>query len=333
MKAHQIESWALSVIERVESGQPIEDSRVELKAQWPDPQKAARRIVGHANAARGEPILWLIGVDEKKGIVGANNTDMASWYSAVREQFDGLAPQVVDLNIPVKDSTIVALLFETDRSPFVVKNPVHGSKDAGPVSLETPWREGTAIRSATRSDLLRLLSPLQKLPSFEVLSCSLTASLTQTEGSNVEQRLSWWIQIKLYVVPRTESRIVIPIHRCEASFEVAGCLGRTPLPKIYLHPPRSFMPRGGSRLQSLTIDGTANEVVIDGPGMLYLDASATMSVIAKSFPKAAQVAANLFSADAERSAPIIANLFYSTPSANEIAKWTLKNPSSNELDF
>jgi len=42
-------------------GQPIEDTRVEVKAVWPsDSNYAARRIPGHANAAGGESILWLI---------------------------------------------------------------------------------------------------------------------------------------------------------------------------------------------------------------------------------------------------------------------------------
>ena len=63
MRRHEIEDWALRIIEQVESGQPNEDYRVELKAQWPDTREAARRIAGHANAAHGEPILWLIGVD------------------------------------------------------------------------------------------------------------------------------------------------------------------------------------------------------------------------------------------------------------------------------
>ena len=73
MKALAIESWALRVLERVGNRQSVEDSKVELKAKWPDPVKAARRIAGHANAARGESILWLIGADEKQGVItGAN---------------------------------------------------------------------------------------------------------------------------------------------------------------------------------------------------------------------------------------------------------------------
>ena len=66
MRSHEIESWAYDIIERVQKHQPIEDSRVELKSEWIDATKAARQIAGHANASHGEPILWLIGIDEKK---------------------------------------------------------------------------------------------------------------------------------------------------------------------------------------------------------------------------------------------------------------------------
>jgi hypothetical protein len=82
MRAHEIESWALATIDRVVRNQPVEDSRVELKAEWPrDPSRAARRLAGHANAARQEPILWLIGVDEgARSVPGADYANLAFWW-------------------------------------------------------------------------------------------------------------------------------------------------------------------------------------------------------------------------------------------------------------
>lgn len=84
----------------------------------------------------------------------------------MKAEFDELAPEPVSLNIPVDGVTIVALYFETDRAPFVVKNPVGGT-----VQREVPWREATSIKSATRSQLIRLLTPIQKLPTVEVVAC------------------------------------------------------------------------------------------------------------------------------------------------------------------
>jgi hypothetical protein len=92
MKKHDIEAWTLRVIDRVNSNQPTEDSRVELKSRWPeDPRRVARQIAGHANAAHGEPILWLIGVDQHAGVVGAEQVKVANWYPGVEAEFDGLA--------------------------------------------------------------------------------------------------------------------------------------------------------------------------------------------------------------------------------------------------
>ena len=74
MRTHEIEEWALRATRRVEERQPNEDSRVELKADWIDPQKTARRIAGHANALRGEPILWTLVSMSNKALPGQART-------------------------------------------------------------------------------------------------------------------------------------------------------------------------------------------------------------------------------------------------------------------
>lgn len=124
MRLTQIEAWALKVADDITQGHPVEDARVEVKSKWPEPNGAARRIAGHANAAYGEPILWIIGIDEtKREVVGADKNDLASWYPQVQAEFSELAPNVIDLNVPYGEKTMVALLFDTERAPFVVKKP------------------------------------------------------------------------------------------------------------------------------------------------------------------------------------------------------------------
>ena len=149
MRLIQIETWAIKVADDIKQGRPVEDARVEIKSKWPeDPNGAARRIAGHANAPHSEPILWIIGIDDtKREVVGADKNDLASWYPQVQAEFRELAPIVTDLNIPYDGKTIVALLFDTERAPFVVKNPVYGKQGGGPVSDEVPWREGTKCHS------------------------------------------------------------------------------------------------------------------------------------------------------------------------------------------
>jgi hypothetical protein len=191
MNPSQIENWALSIVDRVKKKQPVEDNRVGLKSNWIDPYDAARRIAGHSNSAGGEPILWLIGVDERAGtIIGADKNEMANWWPSVRAYFNDLVPSVIDLNIPSDGITVVALLFDTNRAPFLVKNPIFGKPNGGSVSLEVPWREGTATRSATRSDLIRLLVPLGQMPTVEVLTGYLRANIV-AQGS-----LGWYLEMQ-----------------------------------------------------------------------------------------------------------------------------------------
>src|SRR5688572_27902362 len=108
MRRRGIKLWTLSLIDRARLERPISDSRVERKADWPtDRKKAARRIAAHASAAGGEPILWIIGIDEGKGqVCGASASEFADWYNSVRSEFDELAPEPISLNIPVNAVTV-----------------------------------------------------------------------------------------------------------------------------------------------------------------------------------------------------------------------------------
>jgi hypothetical protein len=257
MRNHEIEAWVLAVIDRVVGKQPAEDSRVELKAEWPDPKKAARRIAGHCNAARGDYVLWLIGVDEKAGTVpGAPWQDLATWLPAVRSEFDELSPASVELNVPYNGVTVAAILFETDRGPFVVKNPT----GQGNIDREVPWRDGTLIRSAHRSELLRILSPLQKLPTFELLSAYLYAYLAHRDST---KPVGWQLDADLFAVPNSKDRVVVAAHNCEASFEVLGLVAQSPLENL------SFRVMAANTL----VTTTGTELILDGPGRFQLTAT------------------------------------------------------------
>jgi hypothetical protein len=334
VKYHEIESWVLKIIDRVKIGQPIEDSRVELKSEWIPPEKAARKIAGHANAARGENILWIIGVDEKgKKVSGADSKDLAAWHPQLEKQFDGLAPKLTDLNIPVEDKTVIALLFETDRAPFVIKNSNGGSPE-----LEVPWREGTRTKSATRSDLIRLLSPIQKLPKFEVLNGRLTI--------NSKENISCLkISLEMYVTMRSEARIIIPFHQCQASFLIPECIEKTNFNKLSLKPTgedvvipigedllaypiaqqtgRDKILKGVFRTSSLTIDKSDTQVIISGPDILFLEAEGTAIDFQSYDPSSLQtiqVFASFLPVDAESSVSISATF----QRQNDSNIWTLK---------
>jgi hypothetical protein len=209
MRPIEIESWARNVLERVENHLPVEDLRVELKTGWVDPVKAARRIAGHANAARGERILWLIGADEKQGsVTGANYQDLASWFAQVKACFESEVPALQDLNITYGTKTVVALCFDTSRFPFLVKNP-----KGGEVHFEVPWRDGTAVRTATRSDLILMVGPLVRRPKFEILRAEMRFFVPKPaniKGSYLE------FKIQCYVVLLDAFALVFPFHKCNA---------------------------------------------------------------------------------------------------------------------
>jgi hypothetical protein len=248
MRPHEIESWALATIDRVVRGQPVEDSRVELKAEWPrDPARAARRLAGHANAARQEAILWLIGVDEgSSSVPGADYANLAFWWPQVVHWFDGVAPAITDVNVPYDGQTVAALCFETDRAPYVVN-----VSEQGPTNHEVPWREATRVRSAKREELLRMLVPALREPEIEVLKAEYESQSAWGAGH---------FECELYVIPCTTDRICIPMHRCAGELVTASAH----FSLMDLSPAESP--------QDAMVQVSPHQAVLTGPGRLRLTA-------------------------------------------------------------
>jgi hypothetical protein len=210
MRPIEIETWALRILESVKNGGSVEDSLVELKARWPESKKAARQLAGHANAARGARILWLIGVDEKYGIDGANYSELSAWYTQLESEFDTLAPALQNVNVAFDGKSIAALCFDTQRAPYVVKNPAFNTPQGGAVELEVPWREGNRTRSATRSDLITVLAPIRLQPSFEPLEGSITF---KSENLQRKEAASLSVHLQFYIAPKTDQLLVFPFHK------------------------------------------------------------------------------------------------------------------------
>ncbi|MER6492495.1 hypothetical protein [Streptomyces griseorubiginosus] len=206
MRRQQLELITIRAVEHVLGGQTNEDSLIEFKATWPETGKV-RQLAGHANSARGEDIIWIIGVDEKKhSLTNPQRQDSAQWWAQMGKRFDGLvAPEMTDLVVPIGESgAVTALLFRTDRSPYVISVP-----SGGAVEREVPIRDGTRTRSATRHELLRLLAPTASLPDFSVLGASLTA--TQTTARDKEKWTAY-ASAKLYVEQGIDSSSFFPSH-------------------------------------------------------------------------------------------------------------------------
>jgi hypothetical protein len=220
MTPTEIEGWTHAVIERVVNGQPVEDSRVELKAEWPaDYRRAARRIAGHANAARGEPILWIFGVDEETRLVrGVEAVEFANWFAGVRTCFNELPPEVTDVVVHSNGRYVVALVFPTDRAPYVVNNP-----EGGPFQRDVPWREGTAVSSATREQLFRLLVPVVKLPKILPQKGTIKWSRRYPMGEPQNWKIVWECDVILLIIQSQDHQTVALASNSYVDARIEGC--------------------------------------------------------------------------------------------------------------
>lgn len=219
MRNHEIETWALRVIDRVTSGQPVEDDHVELKAKWVEPTKAARRIAGHANASHGQPAMWLIGVDENaRTVPGVDATEFSEWHSQIVACFDELAPATRLLNVPYNGVTVAALLLETDRAPYVVKNPNGG----GAIAREVPYRHGTRCDSATRGQLLRILASPMNAPKLEPLWIDATTWIPEKKEDGKPWTLAIRLQCCYFVTQPQDQQSVFTEHGARITANVNG---------------------------------------------------------------------------------------------------------------
>lgn len=290
MQAAEIEIWARKIIDQIKVGQIVEDSLVEFKAEWPtDINKQARRLGGHANASGGEKIMWLIGVDEKRGIVGVKHDE--SWYQKIKNEFDEEAPRLVrDLAITVDGKAIIALLFETDRCPYSVKNEQYGN--GGSVEFETPWREGTIVRTARRSELLTILAPRIEAPKYEFFSPELEMFCDEKKVA------SWKFKMPAYIIPANDKKLALPFHKAIVELTVGDIvIAKRLYPIKFVTIKKTDYSGAGPSFKvetlndSLTLDESSTELIVSGPGRFTVVADTKMlnfskNVFAKHIPDA-----------------------------------------------
>lgn len=267
MNPRQLAQLVIDHADRVKAKQPNEDSLVELKSKFVEPREIARSIAGHANAARGQRILWIIGLDEDAGVIGADMTELANWYPQLRAEFDGAAPELVfDKCVAnVDDRTLVALLFDTTLAPYVIKNPKRGEAKSGPIDLEVPWRQGRRTMSAKQEHILRILTPLEFTPNYEVAGCTFKPD---THLESVKQKMH--VLADIYVSPSSSDRsIIIPMRGCRVDLRVKGSDLIVPMSL------RRIIPSAHPLLNwdSKTVVESAYETIVKGSGMITVWAS------------------------------------------------------------
>ena len=205
MTSQELEAIARRAAEITNAGETFEDDRVELKSLWPEPiTDMARQLAAQANASGRQEFVWLIGVRQKVGVVGAPARDGAEWLPRLGPIFDeAVVPTLsAHLNLDFAGKNVVALAWDPHEPPYVVK------LDTGPVRREVPWREGEMVRTAGRRDLLRILEPIALPPTLEFVPSVLswiTANLAQGGDG-----LQWSIRCLVRVTPRSSRPVVIP---------------------------------------------------------------------------------------------------------------------------
>jgi hypothetical protein len=277
----QIEAWVLAVVERVTSGLRAEDDRVECKADWISPESAARRIAGHANAARGATILWIIGLDEDgHKVSGTTDADLATWWPQVERCFDqDVWPQMRTIHVPVDSGTaVVALVFETDRAPYVVKTDGQGR-----VHREVPFRAATGLRTAHRRELLQMVVPATSVPEFEIIQAAVRSDLRVMTGSGANAPSSS-IQVSCQGRAFFDSaeRSMLPRHRssAEVHFESAGGSTHVAMADLHFYKKMfgglSFGSNEAEESHPHGVDAHSGGVYVSGPGALQFGAEGTV---------------------------------------------------------
>ena len=310
----EIERWALRVADQVASRGHAEDSLVELKATWPDPVDAARKIAAHANAARGATVLWIIGIDEEDGVCGATVLEVADWLAAVVGQFDGVYPEMTNVNVALERGTIVALAFNTDRAPYVVRNPRFGQPHGGAIKWEVPWREGSSTRTATRHDLLRLLAPLQPLPDIECLDFRVRVAEEPTDS--VLRVHKWYAEGSLYVAPVSGTTVTIPSHRSSVMVREPDAPEDTYFQTLHLYV--------HDKSESNPVAANHAGATIKNPGMLFFSASLATPASERTYPDGLGCELKLQPVGALVPLRIVVTLRPSKRGNAEVASWSLR---------
>ena len=318
-RPRQLEYRTLSLLEALASGQPlaVADPHAALFRTWPGPpRQVARRLAAQANAARGRDVLWLVGVEPAGSVRGADAGRFDDWLAGLLPFFDGLAPSITVCNVPAGQRSgkrgpapVAALLVETDRAPFVVRT---GGR-AG--SMEVPWREADgALRTAGRLELIKLLSPLQELPQLEILEAELTFYKNPHPTYASKAAFRWTLDGSVYVMPRADSHVVVPLHRCRGGLTTATGDFSSPASEINLTADKN----------SPAIRLTDSAALVEGLGRVFIYCSGSTTRPELPTGEAMAFAVDLVPAGSDRAASAVTTMRPAqVAEGNQAGRWKL----------
>lgn len=255
----------LAAIDHLRGGGASEDDRIEFKRDWPEPGKA-RQLAAAANRNHGNPLIYVIGVDDQTGQIlpAPSLTDVASWWAGIEARFDQVAPELLrDLTVFAgSGAAVTALLFATDRAPYVIK------AEGGSPEREVPIRDGTRTRSAHRHELLRMLVPAIATPPAVLLGAEVSGqwfAAIEGEGGRGLRPESTYLygRATIFFEHSGAGSVLLPLH--EMSGELICEELRIPL-RPRPHPPQNMQ----ASATVFGVDVRRDGVVVSGPGRLDL---------------------------------------------------------------
>lgn len=190
----------------------VEDAGLELKGSPPSADTKAAQLAGAANAAGGESIVWVFGIADDGAFVDISGFEFDDWFARMPGQFDGPYPEPTIAWLEHERNAILAVSFRTDHAPYVVK------RVADPRQRETPWREGAHTRTATRSELIRMLLPQARLPHIEILGGSVAFEPQPGQSPDLVKDVVF--AAELFVDPADANGFHLSKHRCELSVQL-----------------------------------------------------------------------------------------------------------------
>lgn len=243
-----LEHRALVALENVAGGSPP-PPLTEIAPRLPPVEAGARLLAGQANAARGRDLLWIVGGG--RGRAALDVATVRRWLEQVEAAFEGVAPESQLVALEVAGRRRVAIGIRTARAPFTLRP--RGARPG-----EVPWFDTLSrqLRSATRLDLVRLVTPLGELPQFEIMEAELTFFRNAQARSRTTFR--WTLDASVYLLPKGSDRVILPFHRLRADLAVADWKGRAT--DIHLTADR----------QSPALRVTESALLADGLGRFFL---------------------------------------------------------------
>jgi hypothetical protein len=323
----EIEARALQAVEAVLAGGRVEDDLIECKADWPDESKV-RQLAAHANAARGDPIIWLIGVDEKTHqVTKPRDVDQADWWAVMSKRFDEVFPELLHVVVHIDDGkTVAALAFTTDQSPYVITR----GAELGRVEREVPIRVATGTRSAHRHELLRMLAPVVAVPQAFPINVSVSTSVHDWHESS-----PLMLSATVFFEHSGAAPVMLPVHQMFARVDFDTRHFASDLPPIHMsisHDEMSIIQDGETTPAPFGIQERPDGVVVSGPGSLQVTGSAIIE--AEDLPLVGQVTPlhvrlSFGVAGMGRRVELLATLYRTTPAVAMTAHWEFEESAIN----